>query len=262
MTISRRSWRCLSRRALARISIIVRLGLSSMNSGAPETSPILRASLFQSSSLIWPLRMWLSGIFASADSSRMVISLRVISRLKMTLTSGRGGSRPTGRGPAPASTCPTAGRAATITIWPPCNPLVSSSRSAKPVGTPVMLTVAVGDRLDLVERGLHDRAERRVVLRGPLVGDLVDLLLGGVDDVVDVALAGVPHLHDPGARRRPGGAGSPSRARSRRSSRRWPRSGPLPTACGGTARRPPGPARRDGCSSAEMVTGSTGSPRP
>ena len=84
MMISRRSWRCLSRRALARISIIVMFGLSSMNSGAEETSPILRASFCQSSSVMWPLRMWLSGIFASADSSRMVISLRVISRLKMT----------------------------------------------------------------------------------------------------------------------------------------------------------------------------------
>jgi hypothetical protein len=69
---------------LARISIIVMLGLSSMNSGAAETSPIFRASFCQSSSLMCPLRMWLSGIFASAESSRMVISLRVISRLKMT----------------------------------------------------------------------------------------------------------------------------------------------------------------------------------
>ena len=85
MTISRRSWRCLSRRALARISIIVMLGESSMNIGAEETSPILRASLDQSSSFILPLRMWLSGTFASADSSRMVISERVISRLKKQL---------------------------------------------------------------------------------------------------------------------------------------------------------------------------------
>ena len=45
MMISRRSWRCLSRRAFARISIMVRLGESSMNSGADDTSPILRTSL-------------------------------------------------------------------------------------------------------------------------------------------------------------------------------------------------------------------------
>ena len=59
MTISLRSWRCLSRRALARISIIVMLGLSSMNIGALETWPIFGTSLFQSSSVISPLRMWL-----------------------------------------------------------------------------------------------------------------------------------------------------------------------------------------------------------
>ncbi len=81
--ISRRSCRCLSRRALARISIIVRFGESSMNNGASDTSPILRTSLFQSSSLILPLRMWLSGMRASADSSRMVISVRLISSEKM-----------------------------------------------------------------------------------------------------------------------------------------------------------------------------------
>jgi hypothetical protein len=43
-----------------------------------------------------------------------------------------------GRGVSRASALPTAGRAATITIWPPCSPLVSSSRSANPVGTPVI----------------------------------------------------------------------------------------------------------------------------
>ena len=41
--------------------------------------------MVQSSSLIVPLRMWCSGIRASADSSRMVISLRLISREKITL---------------------------------------------------------------------------------------------------------------------------------------------------------------------------------
>ena len=62
------------------------------------------------------------------------------------------------------------------------------------------LAVAVVDRLDLVERRLHDRAQRRVVLRGSLVGDAVDLGLCPVDHVVDLSLAGVPHLGDPGAR--------------------------------------------------------------
>ena len=56
-----------------------------MNSGASLTSPIVAASRVQSSSRIVPLRMFCSGIRASAESSRMVISLRPISRLKMTV---------------------------------------------------------------------------------------------------------------------------------------------------------------------------------
>ena len=84
MTTSRRSCRCLSRRHLARISIIDMFGLSSMNSGASETSPIVRASWFQSSRRSWPERMLCSGTLASAESRRMVISLRPISREKIT----------------------------------------------------------------------------------------------------------------------------------------------------------------------------------
>ena len=59
------------------------------------------------------------------------------------------------------------------------------------------------------------------------LGDLVDLGLGAVDDVVDLAALGavVAELHDPGA-----GLDQPAQdrllaRRSRRSSRRWPRSG-------------------------------------
>ena len=49
--------------------------------------------------------------------------------------------QPSGVGTAvsSASALPIAGRAATITIWPPCRPLVSSSSSAKPVGTPAIM---------------------------------------------------------------------------------------------------------------------------
>ena len=70
----------MSRRALARISIIVRFGESSMYSGASLISLIRRASRVQSSSLIRPDRMSASLIFASADSSRMTISDLLISR--------------------------------------------------------------------------------------------------------------------------------------------------------------------------------------
>ena len=80
-----RSCRCFSRRHLARISIIDMFGESSMNSGASATSLIRRASRAQSSSFIWPVRIVCSGTRASADSRRMVISFRPISRLNSTV---------------------------------------------------------------------------------------------------------------------------------------------------------------------------------
>ena len=67
----------------------------------------------------------------------MVISLRPISRLKNAVVScvliaaARAKSRA-------SVDLPIAGRAAMTIIWPGCSPLVSESRSAKPVGTPVI----------------------------------------------------------------------------------------------------------------------------
>ena len=183
---------------MARISIIVMLGLSSMNIGAPETWPIFGPSLSQSSSLIGPLRMWLSGIFASAESSRIVISLLDISRLKITLV--RLLWIDAARQKSSASVdLPTAGRAATITIWPPEKPLISSSRSAKPVGTPLVVPslLEIASISSRVASMIADSG--RVVLLLPLLADRVDLLLGDVDGRVDVALAGVAHLRDLGA---------------------------------------------------------------
>ena len=55
---------------------------------------------------------------------------------------------------------PIAGRAAMTIIWPGCRPLVSSSRSAKPVGHADHAGLTVADRLDLVEAPVHDVAER------------------------------------------------------------------------------------------------------
>ena len=66
-------------------------------------------------------------------------------------------------------------------------------------GHAVEAGLAVADRLDLVEDAVHDVRERRVVLATALVGDLEDLGLRLVDDVVDLALAGVADLHDAGA---------------------------------------------------------------
>jgi len=113
--ISLSSWRCLSRRALARISVIVMFGESSMNNGASLISPIRRASFDQWPSLIPPARILASGMPASAESSRMTISLRLISREKMTLPmpclmeQDRTQSRP-------SVDFPTPGRAATMII--------------------------------------------------------------------------------------------------------------------------------------------------
>ena len=85
MTTSCRSWRWRSRRALARISIIVRFGLSSMNSGASASSLERRASRVQSWSLMWPERMFCSETVASAENIRIMISILDISREKITV---------------------------------------------------------------------------------------------------------------------------------------------------------------------------------
>ena len=60
------------------------LGESSMNSGASDTRPIVDANRVQSSSRIVPLRMCCSWMPASAESSRMVISVLLISSEKTT----------------------------------------------------------------------------------------------------------------------------------------------------------------------------------
>ena len=66
---------------------------------------------------------------------------------------------------------------------------MSSSRSVKPVGTPGIIPPRGGDRVDLVQRRLEDVRQDGEVLAHPPLGDVVDLLLRQVDDVVDVAPA-------------------------------------------------------------------------
>ena len=84
------------------------LGESSMNSGASETRPIVEASRVQSSSRIVPLRMCCSWMPASAESRRMVISVRLISSEKTTaailclIAADRTMSRPRSTFPSPA----------------------------------------------------------------------------------------------------------------------------------------------------------------
>ena len=64
---------------------MVMFGESSTNNGASCRTPCRDAILRHSGSCILPERMLPSGTWASALSRRMTISLRLISRLKMTL---------------------------------------------------------------------------------------------------------------------------------------------------------------------------------
>ena len=130
-----RSLRCLSRRALARISISVRFGESSMKIGASLISLIRRAMRVQSSSLIRPARMSASRIRASADSNRMTISDLLISSENTALVMPCLTEQDRAKS-SPSVLFPSPGRAATTIIWPGCRPFVAASRSAKPVGTP------------------------------------------------------------------------------------------------------------------------------
>ena len=71
-----------------------------------------------------------------------------------------------------------------------------SSSSANPVGHAGHLAVAAARALDLVDGRVDRLDERDVVLALDSAGDAVDLGLRVVDEVGDLALAGVAHLHD------------------------------------------------------------------
>ena len=135
-----------------------------MNSGASEILPMVAAILAQSSSPIWPLRSFCRCTRASADSRRMVISLRLISSEKTTdvmpclIDADRAMSMP-------IVDLPMAGRAARTIIWPGCRPLVSRSRSEKPVGTPIMPSPRWPAASISSTVAADDVAEDQVVLR-------------------------------------------------------------------------------------------------
>ena len=195
MTTRRSSLRCLSRRHLARISIIDRLGESSMNSGASETEVIVRARGFQSWSDNVPERILCSATRASAESSRMVISLRLISSENTADVS-------------PCRMDADRQMSSAIVDLPAAGPGREDDHLAavQAVGERVEVGEAGGhtdhraavgaDRLDLVEGALQDLPERQVVLGGPSLGDGVDLGLRPVDDVVGLGVGVIAHLHD------------------------------------------------------------------
>ncbi len=240
MITSLRSCRCLSRRHFARISISDMFGESSMNSGASVSSPIVRAIFVQSLSSSLPWRSFCNGIRASAESNRMVISVRLISRLKMTevmpclIDAARAMSRP-------SVDFPMAGLAARTIICPGCRPWVSRSRSANPVGTPAIDPVAVARGLDLVDRALDD-------LRRSAGSPRTSAARSPRRPRTARRSPGRRRHHRPrrtpagrsGCRPRPAGAGRRARGRSARSTRRWRRSGRPRSGCAGT------PCRRCG----------------
>src|SRR6185295_11301266 len=181
--ISLRSLRCLSRRALARISMSVRLGESSTNSGASEISLIRRAMRVQSSSLMRPARMSARRMRASADRSRMTISDLLISSENTALVRPclteheRAKSRPRVDFPSPGRHDDhLAGVQA-----------VGGRIEVDEAGGHAQRDAAAGgDGVDLVHRGLQQLLEGDVVLAGGALGDLVDGGLGAVDHVVDL----------------------------------------------------------------------------
>ena len=112
-------------------------GVSSTKIGASLISPIRRASRVQSSSESWPERSTCSGTWASAESSRVTISILLISSEKMALAMLCRTAALRAKSML-AVDLPRPGRPATMISWPGCRPLSSRSRSPKPVGTPVI----------------------------------------------------------------------------------------------------------------------------
>ena len=123
---------------MERISEIVMFAESSTYRGASLMREVVSATLRQSTSLILPACILDRRTPDSAESMRIAISWLLISREKMSevipcfMDAERQKSRA-------SVDLPMAGRAATMIICPPCRPWVSSSRSVKPVGTPLSL---------------------------------------------------------------------------------------------------------------------------
>ena len=96
---------------------------------------------------------------------------------------------------------PIDGRAARITRFDFCRPDVSRSSSPKPVGRPVTpLPSPFSNSMREPVEGLVERLlDEREVLAGAVLRDLVDLLLGHVEQLARVARPVVAELRDLGA---------------------------------------------------------------
>ena len=153
-----------------------------------------------------------------------------------------------GSGVSSASALPRPGRPATMISWPGVQAVeqaVEVGEAGRHAGHHAALRA---DRLDLVERGLQHVGQDREVFADPPLGDVVDRLLGQVDDVVDVAAAAggraVAELDDAGAGLDQAAQHRPLADDARVVRRRWPRSARSRSACAGRARRRCGPGRR------------------
>ena len=129
---------CLRRRHFERISEMVMFAESSTYRGAALMREEVSATFCHSLLFILPACILDRRTPDSAESIRIAISCELISSEKMSdvmpcfMDAERQKSRA-------SVDLPIAGRAATMIIWPPCRPWVSSSRSVKPVGTPLSL---------------------------------------------------------------------------------------------------------------------------
>ena len=123
---------------MAAISVMLRLGESSMNSGALLTSAAVCTSLRLSSRPSWPLRRRWPLTWAREQSKRSPSSSADISRLTNSTGLSRSilGDRTCSAMFMARAVLPMLGRAARITSSESCRPPVISSKSMKPVSRP------------------------------------------------------------------------------------------------------------------------------
>ena len=121
------------RRALARISMTVQCGLSSMKNGASARRPTAWCSFGHSCSLSLPVESLRASMPASAASRRLVSSRWPIS-IEKNSTGLRATSAQCSAAPSASEVLPWPGRAASTLSVDGCRPSSRSSRSWKPVG--------------------------------------------------------------------------------------------------------------------------------
>ncbi len=126
----------VSRRARERTSIAFRAGVSSIRIGASDSRPSAAESFSQSSAARRPVR---SLCWSSRPTEPIIRSASCDAPISIenTATGSFASSATCSAMLSASAVLPIDGRPAMITRSPGCSPDVISSRSAKPVGTPV-----------------------------------------------------------------------------------------------------------------------------